>query len=214
VGDIHDDGMNKPAPSEVHWPLITTSFRGIPVLAPRYVDFAIRSRRAGSTGFMGEIRQAVWFVDPELPLADVHTLAYFYNKSMARASFTSVMLAIAGGMALLLGAIGLYGVISYLVLQRSHEIGIRMALGARRSEIMQLIVEQGLRLTLIGIAVGIIGALGLTRFLTSLLYGVKPTDPLTFIAVSLGLTAVTMLASYLPARRATKVDPMVALRHK
>jgi predicted permease len=214
VGDIHDDGMNKPAPSEVHWPLITTSLQGLPVIAPRYVAFAIRSRRAGSASFMNEIRQAVWSVDPNLPVADVHTLAYFYNKSMARASFTLVMLAIAGGMALLLGAIGLYGVISYLVLQRSHEIGIRMALGAQRSKILKLVVEQGLRLTLIGVAAGIIGALGLTRFLTSLLYGVKPTDPLTFIAVSLALTAVTLLASYIPARRATKVDPMVALRHE
>jgi putative ABC transport system permease protein len=214
VGDIHDDGMNKPAPAEVHWPLVTTSFQGVPIIAPRSVAFAVRSAQAGSASFMKQVRQAVWSVDPNLPISDVHTLEHFYGKSMARTSFTLVMLAIAGGMALLLGAVGLYGVISYMVAQRTHEIGIRMALGAQRIEILKMIVGQGLRLALIGVVIGIAGALALTRFLSSLLYGVKPTDPLTFISVSLILIAVALLACYIPALRATKVDPLVALRYE
>lgn len=214
VGDIHDDGMNKPAPAEVHWPLITASFQGVPIIAPRSVAFVVRSARAGSASFMKEVRQAVWSVDPNLPISDFHTLEYFYGKSMARTSFTLVMLAIAAGVALLLGAVGLYGVLSYMVAQRTHEIGIRMALGARKGDVLKMVVGQGLKLALLGVAVGIAGALALTRFLSSLLYGVKPTDPLTFIAVSLILTAVALLACYIPAGRAAKVDPIVALRYE
>ncbi|MGO8791305.1 MAG: ADOP family duplicated permease [Terriglobia bacterium] len=214
VGDIRDDGMNKPAPVEVHWPLVTTSFQGVPVLCPRGVSFVIRSPRAGSGNFIGEIQRAVWSVDPNLPLADIHTLAYFYRKSMARTSFTLVMLALAGSMALLLGAVGLYGVISSLVAQRTREIGIRVALGARKSDVLRLVVGESMLMALVGVGVGIAGALLLMRFMSGLLYGVQPADPLTFFVVSLVLTFVALLASYIPARRATKVDPMVALRYE
>ena len=131
---------------------------------------------------------------------------------MARTSFTLVMLAVAGGMALFLGIVGLYGVIAYSVSQRTREIGIRMALGAGKSAILNMIIGQGIKLALIGVAIGLAGALGLTRFLSGLLYGVKPGDPLTFVAVSALLIAVALFASYLPARQAAKVDPMVALR--
>jgi ABC-type antimicrobial peptide transport system permease subunit len=133
---------------------------------------------------------------------------------MARTSFTLVMLALAGAMALLLGIVGLYGVIAYSVSQRTHEIGIRMALGAQKRDVLKLVVKGGMGLTVIGVCTGVAGALVLTRFLSSFLYGVKPTDPLTFVVVSLVLTGVALLACYVPARRATEADPLVALRYE
>ena len=133
---------------------------------------------------------------------------------MARTSFTLVMLAVAGGMALVLGIVGLYGVIAYSVSQRTHEIGIRVALGAQAKDVLGLVVGQGMMMALIGVAIGIGGALGLTRFLSGFLYGVKTTDPLTFVSVALVLVAVALIASYIPARRAMKVDAMVALRYE
>ena len=133
---------------------------------------------------------------------------------MARVSFMLVMLSLAGGMALLLGTIGLYGVIGYSVSQRTHEIGIRMALGGQREDILRLILRHGTKLTLVGVAIGVAATLGLSRFLSSLLYGVKPTDPLTFLGVTIMLVLVTLLACYIPARRAMRVDPMVALKYE
>ena len=153
-------------------------------------------------------------MDSNLPLAEFRTLDYYYMKSMARTSFTLVMLSLAGGMALLLGIVGLYGVIAYSVSQRTHELGIRMALGAQKRDVLKLILTQGMSLTLIGVGVGIAGAFALTHFLSSLLYGVKPDDPLTFAAVALLLILVAFFAGYIPARRAAKVDPMVALRYE
>ena len=136
------------------------------------------------------------------------------QKLIAPRRFKLGLLGSFAALALVLGAIGLYGVISYAVAERTHEIGVRMALGAKRKDVLRLVVGQGFKLALIGVAVGLGGALGLTRFLSSLLYDVRPTDPLTFGAVSFLLIAVALLASYIPARRATKVDPMVALRHE
>jgi predicted permease len=208
VGNVHDDGTSQKAPATVYWPITDADvFLGSPA-------FAIRSARAGTQSLMDEVRRAVWSVDPDLPLYQVHTLDYYYTKSMARTSFTLVMLALAGGMALLLGIVGLYGVIAYSVSQRTHEIGIRMALGAQKRDVLKLVVNGGMGLTVIGVGVGVAGALALTRFLSNLLYGVKPTDPLTFVVVSLVLTGVALLACYIPARRATKADPIVALRYE
>jgi predicted permease len=208
VGNVYDDGTSREAPATVYWPITDAdSFLGGPA-------FAIRSARAGSQSFMSEVRQAVWSVDPDLPLSAVHTLDYYYRNSMARVSFMLVMLSLAGGMALLLGAIGLYGVIRYSVSQRTHEIGIRMALGGQGEDILRLILGHGTKLTLIGVAIGIAAAFGLSRFLSSLLYGVKPTDPLTFVGVTIMLVLVTLLACYIPARRAMRVDPMVALKYE
>ena len=208
VGNVYDDGTSQKAPTTVYWPITDSDvFLGGPA-------FAIRSARVGTQSLMNEVRRAVWSVDPDLPLYEVHTLDYYYSKSMARTSFTLVMLALAGGMALLLGIVGLYGVIAYSVSQRTHEIGIRMALGAHQRDVLKLVVKGGMGLTVIGVGVGVAGALALTRFLSSLLYGVKPTDPLTFAVVSLVLTGVALLACYIPARRATKADPIVALRYE
>ena len=209
VGNVHDDGTSQEAPTTVYWPVTDADvFLGSPA-------FALRSPRAGTQStqtLINEVQRAVWSVDPDLPLYQVHTLDYYYTRSMARTSFMLVMLALAGGMALLLGIVGLYGVIAYSVSQRTHEIGIRMALGAQKRDVLKLVVNGGMGLTVIGMGVGVASALVLTRFLSSLLYGVKPNDPLTFIVVSLVLAAVALLASYIPARRATKADPIVALR--
>jgi predicted permease len=208
VGNVHDDGISQHAPETVYWPITDAEvFLGSPA-------FALRSARVGTQSLIDEVQRAVWSVDADLPLNEIHTLNDYYSKSMARISFTLVMLALAGCMALLLGIVGLYGVIAYSVSQRTHEIGIRMALGAQKRDVLQLVVYGGMGLTVLGVGVGIIGALGLTRFLSSLLYGVKPTDPLTFVIVSLILTGVALLACYIPARRAAKADPLVALRYE
>jgi predicted permease len=208
VGNVYDDGTSQKAPATVYWPITDSDV---------FLDgpaFAIRSGRAATQSLMKEVQGAVWSVDPDVPLSAVHTLDYYYKKSMARTSFILVMLSLSGGMALLLGTIGLYGVIAYSVSQRTHEIGIRMALGAQREYILRLVLGHGARLTLVGVAIGVAAALGLLRFLSSLLYGVKPTDPLTFLGVTIVLVLVTLLASYIPARRAMRVDPMVALKYE
>lgn len=212
VGDEREDGVNQKAPPIVIWPLLMDNFTGEKTFVARNVAFAIRSSRTGSLGFVQEISRAIWSVNPNIPVADVHTLQEIYNKSLARTSFTLVMLAIAGAMALLLGVVGIYGVISYSVSQRTREIGIRMALGARKEELTRMFVGQGLRLAMIGVACGLIAAVGLTRLMKSLLFEVNPLDPATFAAVALGLVLAASLASYLPALRATAVDPMEALR--
>ena len=212
VGDVNNDGVDKEAPSSVYWPILAAKFESNDIDVRRYVTFSIRTPRAGSGSLMNDVQRAVWSVDPNLPLADVHTLGYYYTRSMARTSFTLVMLAAAGGMALLLGVVGLYGVIAYSVSQRRREIGIRMALGARHGELVGMFVGQALWLTGVGVVCGLAGALALTRLMASLLFGVRPIDPVTYGTVSLGLIATAALASYLPARRTASVNPVEALR--
>ncbi|HEV2424675.1 MAG TPA: ABC transporter permease [Terriglobia bacterium] len=212
IGDIYDDGVNKDPSSTVYWPIMTAHLYGEDVQIQRDMAFAVRSPRAGAESFMSEVRQAVWSVDPNLPLADVHTLQYYYGRSMARTSFTLVMLAVAGAMALLLGIVGLYGVIAYSVLQRRREIGIRMALGAQRQELTGMFIRHGLLLTGVGVACGLGAAFAVMRLMSSLLFHVSPVDPVTYGGVALGLVATAMLASYVPSRRAATVDPVEALR--
>jgi predicted permease len=212
VKDVHDDGVDKEAPNSVYWPILAAHFTGTELDVRRYVTYSIRSRRAGSESFMSEVRRAVWAVDPNLPLADVRTLDYFYRTSIARTSFTLVMLAIAGGMALLLGIVGLYGVIAYSVSQRRREIGIRSALGAQQRELTGMFVRHAILLTVGGIFCGLVAALALTRLMSSLLFGVKPADPATFAVVSIGLLSAAAVSSYLPARRASAVNPVETLR--
>jgi ABC-type antimicrobial peptide transport system permease subunit len=178
----------------------------------RSVAYVVRTPRAGSEALRRELEQAVSGVNANLPLAGVKTLQSWYDRSLARSSFALVLLAIAAAMALLLGLVGIYGVISYSVSQRSREIGIRLALGAPLREVVGMFVRHALVLSGIGAACGLTAALALTRLMKALLYEVSPADPLTYGAVAAGLVAAAMLASYLPARRATRVDPAEALR--
>jgi len=212
VGDVRDEGLDKPAPTSVYWPMLMSKFEDGDVSVRRTTAYMIRSRRAGSAGFADEVGRAVWSINPNLPLANVRPLDAVVAKSMARTSFTLVMLAIAGAMALLLGAAGIYGVISYSVSQRTREIGIRMALGAQRQEVTGMFVRHGLGLTAIGIACGLAVAVALARVMGSLLFEVSPVDPMTYLAVCAGLALAALLASYLPALRATLVNPVTALR--
>lgn len=212
VGDVHDDGVNQEASSSVYWPLMMDRFESDPTMVRRGVAFALRSPRAGSESFLKEVREAVWSVNPNLPLAAVHTVDYFYSQSMARTSFTLIMLGVAGSMALLLGVVGIYGVIAYSVSQRRREIGIRMALGAQQNVLTNMFVRHGLWLTGVGVVCGLIAAIVLMRLMSSLLFRVSPVDPLTYSTVSLGLVLTAFLASYLPSRRTSTVDPVEALR--
>ena len=180
----------------------------------RTATFVIRSERAGTEKFLTEVREAVWSVNSNLPLASVRTMQDVYDKSVARTSFTLVMLAIAAAMALALGIIGIYGVVSYTVSLRRREIGIRLALGAQRGHVLQMVLQQGTKLALVGVAIGIAAGLGLTRLMAHLLFGVTAHDPLTFAAVAVLLLLIALLACYVPDRRATLVDPTVALRYE
>jgi len=212
VANIYDNGVDSPAPTSVYWPVIMSHFEGQKENLRRGTAFVIRSPRAGSEAFLNELRQTVWSVDPNVPLANVHTLGYFYTRSMARTSFTLVMLGVAGGMALLLGIVGIYGVIAYSVSQRTREIGIRMALGAQRHALTGMFVRQGLLLTGIGVVCGLVAAFASMRLMSSLLFKVSAVDPITYGAMTLGVVGVAYLACYLPSRRAATVDPVEALR--
>jgi predicted permease len=213
AGDVHDDGADRPAPTTIYWPAqVDERFFGISGYQPRRITIAIRSERAGFESLLDDVRGAVWSVSGTIPLAQVRTLDDVYGESLARTSFTLVMLGIAATMAVLLGIVGIYGVMSYGVLQRRREIAIRMAIGAQASEIRRLFLRRGIVLTCVGTAIGTAAAAALTRFMGALLFGISPLDPLTFAAVPIVLSAAALLAGYLPARRATKIDPMVALR--
>jgi predicted permease len=212
VADVHDNGVSEAAPPSVYWPIMMDRFEGQKEMLRRGIAFAIRSPRAGSESFLKEVRQTVWSVDSNVPLAEVHTLGYFYTQSMARTSFTLVMLGVAGGMALLLGIVGIYGVIAYSVSQRTREIGIRMALGAQRPTLIAMFVRHGLLLTGVGIVCGLASAFAVMRLMSSLLFNVSPVDPITYVAVTVGVVATAYLACYLPSRRAATVDPVDALR--
>jgi len=187
-------------------------FEGQSNRTQRNLTMVVRTSRAGSQAFMKEVQKAVWSIDSDLPLADVRTLGSLYTKSMARTSFTLIMLSVAGGMALLLGVVGIYGVISYAVSQRTREIGIRMALGAQRNAITGMFVRHGLLLTGIGIACGLVASFATMRLMSSLLFNVSPIDPMTYATIPLGIAAIAWLACYLPSRRAATVDPVNALR--
>jgi predicted permease len=204
VKDVKHD-LSIPVTTDYYLPHAQDSWQSMVLVARTRVEPAAMA---------APIRQEVWSIDKDQPVFDVKTMREVRAISLALYSFSSVMLSIFAGVALLLAAIGIYGVMSYAVTQRTQEIGIRMALGARVGDVLKMIVRNGMFLALIGVAVGLAGAYALTRLLASLLVGVTPTDAFTFSIVTLGLLLTALLACYIPARRATKVDPLVALRYE
>jgi predicted permease len=210
--DVHYDGVEKPTPSMVYWPLMMDYFEGQKQWLRRSTVFVVRSQLAGTQSLMIAIQQHVSMVNPNVPLANSETLGDLYTKSMARTSFTLVMLCVSGGIALLLGTVGIYGVMAYSVSQRTREIGIRMALGAPPGAVVGAFVRQGMWLTVVGIAIGLVVASATMRFMSSLLYGVTAEDPITYITITCAVVIAALLACYLPSRRAAAIDPMLALR--
>jgi predicted permease len=212
VGNDHDDGVTRPATATVYWPLLQEDFWDVPVRSQRSMAYAIRTERLRDPGFLKEVQQAVWAVNPNLPLANVETLGELYDESMAQTSFMLVILGIASGVTLLLGVVGIYGVIAYVVAQRRREVGIRMALGAAAGEVQRLFVRHGLMITTVGLVLGAISAAALSQVLGALLFNVSPLDPVAYAAGIVALGLVAVLATWIPARQATRVDPAIALR--
>lgn len=212
VGDEYDDGVTVAATPTVYWPMLMDSFWDDKSVVQRSMAFAIRSGRLRDDGFLNEVQRAVWAVNPNLPLSRIDTLQEIYDRSMSQTSFTLVILGIAATVTLLLGVVGIYGVIAYVVAQRRREVGIRMALGAAAAEVQRLFLRQGLTITLIGLAIGAVAAAALMRLMGSLLFHVGPLDPFTYAAGVLALGTVGLVATWLPARSATRVDPAMALR--
>jgi predicted permease len=212
VQDVHETGLQEEAPSFAYFPVLVENMYGVPVLGRPTVAFTVRSERAGSAGLGEEMRQAIRSVSASIPIGAERTMQELYAGSLARTSFTLVLLAIAGGMALLLGVIGIYGVIAYVVAQRAREIGIRSALGAKPGELERMFLLHGLALSGVGVLVGVVVAAGLGRLMSSVLFGVEPMDPAAYAAAIGVIVAAAALASYVPARRAANIDPIETLR--
>jgi predicted permease len=211
VEDVRDDGLSQPAPPMVYYPMVTSEARFLPTVGR--LTLTIRTR-SDPTTVLGAVRNEVWALDSRLPVARVRTGTELMAEASARMSFTLVMLGIAAVVALLLGTIGVYGVISYIVSRRLREFGIRMAMGAGDGQIRQMVVRQGLTVATVGVAIGLVGGFALTRLMQTLLFGVSATDPITFGGFAVILLVVSGAASYLPARRASSVDPAEALRYE
>jgi predicted permease len=212
VGNVRDDGLAQDAVDMAYFPVVVMD-EGEVEWASATMSIAIRTKGPPML-LAGPVRQAIWRLDPRLPVANLRTTADIISGSTARTSFTMLLLGIAAAVALLLGTVGIYGVISYVVSQRTQEIGVRMALGAKRSEVSGMVVRQGVMVSAAGVAIGLLGAFGLTRLMEGLVFGVSTTDPLTFAGVAAVLLCVSVVASYIPARRAAGVDPLEALRYE
>jgi predicted permease len=213
VEDVRENGVTQAAPETVYWPPLMQYLFGSKKLdAWRTMTFVVRTDRSGTEGLLKQVQSAVWSVEPQLPVASVRTMQDIYDASLARPSFTLLMLAIAGIMALILSIVGVYGVISYAVSQRQREIGIRMALGARKGEVKKIFVSAALKVAAAGAAFGFAMAVGLSRFMKSLVFEVSPLDPLTFTAAPILLVIAVVLASYIPARRAASLNPVEVLK--
>jgi putative ABC transport system permease protein len=203
IGDVRHAALGVEPQPEIYWPYSQNP--------DRRIDLLIRTT-ADPLSLVGAVRSEIWAIDKELPVSDVKTMDELLSGSVAQPRFYALLLATFAVVALLLATVGLYGVMSYAVNQRTHEIGVRMALGASPRDVLSLTINHGMRLALIGIGIGLGGALALTRLMKTLLFGVSATDPLTFTVTALLLTFVALLACWIPARRATKVDPLIALR--
>jgi predicted permease len=212
VQNVRDNGLSEPEPAIVYWPSFMRGFYDAEgVTVRRALTFIVRSPLAGTQALVAQIEQAVWSVNRDVPVAAVRTMQEIYDESLARPSFTLVMLGAAAGVALVLGLVGLYGVLAYVIAQRRREIAIRLALGSQRHEVTRRFVRYGVALAAVGVVLGLGAAIGVTRLMESLLFGVQPVDVLTYAAVAALLTVIAALASWLPARRASAVDPAEAL---
>jgi putative ABC transport system permease protein len=205
VKDVLHDGLDSPAKPTIYLPFLQST--------QTFMVTVVRTD-IHPVGLASSVREAIAAVDKDQPVMLTRTMSDIFSDSVAQRRFNTALIVAFGALALLLTMVGVYGLMAYIVTQRMHEMGVRIALGADRADVMKLVLGRGVRLTVIGIAFGLAMALVLTRFLSKLLFNVSHTDPATFVAVSVCLGAVALLASYIPARRAMQVDPMVALRYE
>ena len=213
VASIRDDGLHEKPVESVYYPMQPQVGFGEEASIPRGFTLVVRSG-GDPLRLVAPVRDAVWSLDRKLPLAEVRTMEEVAERSMVRTTFTMLLLVIAGLVALVLGTVGIYAVISYVVSQRTREIGVRMALGAGRKDIARMVLREGLGLALIGIAIGLLGAFAATRLMVALLFDVSPTDPVTFVGVPALLGLIALFACWMPARRAAAVPPLEAIRNE
>jgi len=207
VGDVKHFGLDLPEQPALYSPYTQiNSWK-------RWMSFAVRTQ-TDPAAMTQAVKDQIWKVDSQLPITKAQTMNAVAAASFAARRFNMLLLTLFAGLALVLAAVGVYGVMSFAVTQRTHEIGIRMALGAQVGNVMRLVMKSGLVIALVGVAIGLAGAFALTRLMTSLLFAVEPTDKTTFAAVAVSLLLIALAACYIPARRATKVDPLVALRYE
>jgi putative ABC transport system permease protein len=203
VGDIRDRSLQSQPLAAMYMPTYSSGF----------TNLVIRTQ-SNPTSLAAAVRREVQAIDPDQPVAAIKTMQQWMETSIAAPRFRTALLGLFAVVALVLASTGIYGVMSYSVTQRTHEIGVRMALGARQLDVLKLVVHQGMSLVVIGVGLGLVGAIALTRVMASLLFGVTAKDPVTFVAVAALLALIAFIACYVPARRATKVDPLVALRYE
>jgi putative ABC transport system permease protein len=206
VADVKPNGPQEPVGSMIYWP-----YAQFPSL---FNYLVVRTASADSFSVLPGIKTQVYAVNPEQPVSHIQTMEQVLGEALAKRRFSLLVIGIFAGLSVLLAAIGIAGVMAFLVAQRTREMGIRMALGAQRSDVFGLILRQGVRMISLGLFIGLAGASALTRLLSGMLYAVKPGDPLTFALVSAFLVAIALLACWLPARSATRVDPVVSLRYE